>query len=889
MNYIKRNRFGNLISSLRKRIKKPRNRQQLVLYGLYATTAAVVLVFILSVVLFAWYAKELPEPGKIKRDKGFSTTFTDRDDKVIYDIFEDENRIPVQYKTLPDYVKQATVAIEDKSFYKHEGFSIFGMVRAAFNTVFRGRLEGGSTLTQQLVKNVLLSPERTFTRKIKEFVLSTEIERRFSKDEILEMYLNEAPYGGTFWGIESASKGYFGKEASDLTLVEAAILAGFPQRPSKYSPFVGEKNLFKSRTKDVLRRMREDKYITPDQEKKALSQLEKIKFSKPKTSILAPHFVFYVRDYIAEELDGDILDQGITIKTTLDSTIQKEVEKIVSEEIKKIRSYNATNASVVVIDNKTSQILAMVGSYDYNDEDFGKFNTATALRQPGSALKPITYAVALEQGYTASTMLMDVKTTFPNQGTKDYSPVNYDGKYRGPMQLRFALGNSINVVAVKLLAMVGVRDFLTKAYDMGLTTFAPNDKNINRFGLAVTLGGGETKLVDLTSAYSVFARGGIAQPYSSVIRVSDNSGKKIFDQDKPDQRKVMDKEIAFIISHILSDNVARTAAFGSRSYLNIPGKTVAVKTGTTNDIRDNWCVGYTNDITVGVWVGNNDNSPMNRQIVSGTTGAAPIWNRVMQYLLNNGYDDGIIDKPKDVEALQIDAFLGGLVNEGYPKRSEYFLKGTAPADISPFYKKVKVSKNEPDKLANDLEIKLGEYDERDCIVIEESDPVSSDGQNRWQEAIDAWSNEQSDDKYKCPKETSTTKQDDIVVRILEPSDKSKKDSNDVKIRAKITSLDPISKVEIKANGSVVKSFGSGTNEVDETINLSDGTYDITVYAQNSAGKSSESNVKIGVKREWDYKDQPKPTDPPAPTTTSAPTPTVSAPTAYPEPTEEESE
>ena len=797
--------------------------------------------------LFLWYSKDLPEPGKIKRSSGYSTVIYDRNDKVIFEMYKDENRIPVKLSEMSPFLKKATISIEDKDFYRHSGFSLRGYLRAILSSLIKRRVEGGSTLTQQLVKTVLLSSERTFTRKIKEFVLASEIERRYSKDEILEMYLNKIPYGGTFVGIESAAKGYFGKSARELSLIESAILAGLPQRPSHYSPFIGKPDAYIDRALSVLRRMKEDKVISLSEYSKAREELKQIKFEHVYSSINAPHFVFYVVEQVSELFGKDIMDRGIKIKTTIDLDLQKKNENIVKTEIEKIKKYDATNGAVVVIDNETGEIISMVGSYDYNDKEFGSYNTATAFRQPGSAIKPITYATAFEKGYTASTVLMDVKTTFPNQGGKDYEPVNYDGLYHGPIQLRFALGNSINIPAVKLLAMVGVRNFLQKAYDFGLTGFEPTPANLKRFGLAITLGGGETTLLNLTSAYATIARGGIRRDYQSILEVTDYKNHKLYESKKSTDRQVISRDVAFLLSHILSDNNARSATFGTRSYLNIPGKTVAVKTGTTNDLRDNWTIGYTKAVSVGVWVGNNDNSPMNSKIASGVTGASPIWNQVMSLLLKDR-SDGIIDKPDQVIAQEVDASFGGLPYLGSPTRSEYFIDGTQPKEPSPYYKRLKISKSSG-KLANEIEIRLGDYDEKDFIVIEEADPVSTDGVNRWQKAIDEWSLAQPDGKYHAPRESSTAKADEISVQIKDPQDKSRT-GNNLTLKARIASIDPVTKIEIFVNGSIIKTLTEDKKEIEENLTLSDGIYELRVRAENSKGKAGDSIVKIGVNTDW---------------------------------------
>ncbi|KKQ23914.1 MAG: Penicillin-binding protein, 1A family [Candidatus Roizmanbacteria bacterium GW2011_GWC2_37_13] len=838
--------------SRRSRFQKQYFKQRLLAYGLIGALAVIVVGFIFSFLIFAWYAKDLPSPSKLSSLSGYSTVFLDRDGKVLYDMYKDKNRVPVTFTEIPDYLKQATIAIEDKNFYKHAGISQFGILRAAINIVLGRGLQSGSTITQQLIKNVLLTSRRTIARKVQEMILAFEVERRYKKDEILLMYLNESPYGGTFWGVGTAAKGYFGKEVKDLNLVQSAIIAGLPQSPSFYSPFIGKNDAWRGRAKDVLRRMREDDYITRDQEKKALSDLEKIRFTAPKLAISAPHFVFYSKDQVEKEYGEKLIDQGIKVKTTLDLEVQKTAEKIVSEEIEKLKGLNATNGAVVVLDSKTGDILAMVGSYDYNDEKFGKFNAALGLRQPGSAVKPITYATALEKGYTPSMVLMDVKTEFSsgNSADKPYTPVNYDGKFRGPMQIRFTLGNSENIPAVKMLAIAGIRDFLQKATDMGMTTFAPTQENLNRFGLSVTLGGGETTLLDLTSAFSVFAGNGNKKERRVISEITDFKGKKIYKQVRVREKQVLTPEVAFLISHILSDNNARLEVFGPNSYLNIPGKTVAVKTGTTDDKRDNWAVGYTKSITVGVWVGNNDNSPMNPKIASGATGASPIFYRLMRELLKD-HEDGIMDKPDKVKALTIDAYLGGLPKDGYPTRSEYFIEGTEPKDVSPFYKKLKLSKANG-KLANDVEIKNGNFEEKEFVIITESDPVSGDGKNRWQEGIDAWLKDQGDPKFHPPTETSDASTDDVIISIKNPSGQQTVDSNNVEIKAKIISIAKIKNVKIKINGSEVKSIDGDKEEVNETINLVDGAYELQVVATNEKDKQGESTIKFGVNKPWDY-------------------------------------
>ena len=850
--------------------RKYQRRQKLFLYGLVLLIIFFITAFVFSLMIFVWYAKDLPSPGKLSTISSASTVFLDKNGEILFEMYKDKNRFPVKFNDIPIYLKQATIAIEDKNFYKHKGISQVGILRALINIALGKGIQGGSTITQQLIKNVLLGPQRSLSRKIKEIILAYEVERRYNKDQILEMYLNEAPYGGTYWGVGSAAKGYFDKDVKELTLVESAILAGLPQSPSLYSPFIGKTNAWLGRTKDVLRRMREDNYITKKQEEEAIRELTKIKFTNPHLAINAPHFVFFVKEQVEKEFGEKIIDNGVKIKTTLSLKIQKIAERIVKEEIDKIKKYNVTNAAVVVIDSKSGEILAMVGSYDFDDPNYGKFNAALGLRQPGSAVKPITYAVAFEKGYTPATLLMDVKTEFTSGKTdeKPYIPVNYDGKYRGPMQVRFALGNSENIPAVKMLAMIGIESFLQKAYDMGLAHFAPTPENLKRFGLSITLGGGETTLLDLTSSFSVFAGGGIKKDTQAILEIKDFKGKTIFKKIRGKEKKVLSPQIAFLISHILSDNNARLEVFGPNSYLNIPGKTVAVKTGTTDDKRDNWAVGYTKSITVGVWVGNNDNSKMDPRIASGATGASPIFYRLMRELLKD-YADGIPDKPDDVKAYTIDAFLGGLPKEGYPTRSEYFIEGTQPKDISPFYKKLKISKTNG-KLANDIEIKTGNFEEKEYIVITEDDPLSTDGKNRWQEAIDAWAREQKDEKYHPPNELSETSADEIIVSIKSPADKSTVGNGEVNLKAKIVSLTAIKIVKIFLNNNLWKQIEGDIKEIDENLSINqNGVYEVKIEAVNEKNRTGSSQIKFGVNVPWDYQ---SPTNTPIPT--PSPTPTI---------------
>ncbi|MCD6226075.1 PBP1A family penicillin-binding protein [bacterium] len=853
-------------------------------FWLYLTGGAFLLVvvsFLFVTAIFAWYSKDLPSPDQLVRREGFATRIYDRNGKILYDVYKEAKRTPVSWEQVPDYLRWATIAIEDKHFYSHPGFSFRGIARALYNIVVRHRLQGGSTLTQQLIKVVLLSPERTLSRKIKEFVLAIQTERKYTKDQILLMYLNEAPYGGLAWGVGAAAEQYFGKPVSELNLVECAILAGLPQRPSYYSPFGSHPTAYIARTKAVLRRMREDGYISPQQEKEAIDQLSQIKFAENKTAFSAPHFVAYVKKILTEKYGEEVVEQGgLRVTTTLDLDLQKKAEEIVKKEIEKVKKYRITNGAAVVMDPQTGEILAMVGSKDYFAEDIpGKFNVVTqGLRQPGSAIKPITYALALEKGYTAATLLMDVKTVFPQgPGQKDYVPVNYDGKYHGPLQVRYALGNSINVTAVKMLAMVGIKSMLEKAYEMGVSTLAPTKENLKRFGLSVTLGGGEVRLLELAGAYNAFANGGYRQDPVAILKVEDRNGKVLEVFHPRRGKRVLSPGVAFIISDILSDNNARLIAFGPHNSLVIPGYKVAVKTGTTNDRRDNWTIGWTPSVLVGVWVGNNDNSPM-KYLASGISGAAPIWRRIIMEALKNRPKKDFVVPPNVVRA-EVDAVSGYRAHDGFPSRMEYFIKGTEPTGEDPIHVKLKVCPGQ-NKLATPAQIKRGEYEEKEFFLFKEEDPVSQDGKNRWQEAILAWMSEQPDPRYHPPHEYCDD-QGLIGVSFVSPENQQTV-GNQFLVKIKVVAVKDVSQVKLWVNGEEKATFTEKPYE--KKLELADGVYTLKAKAWDKDGSTDEEEIKIGVNLPWDWQPSPTPTVTPTPSPTPLPATPTPTPSLSPSPT-----
>ncbi len=625
--------------------------------------------FIIVAVFFVSYsyflvdiARDIPSPNNLKTLPTPTTTeFYDRNGKLLYRFYEGKNRTPVKLSELPQHLIQATISMEDQNFYSHPGVDIAGITRAGISFIRDGEVQGGSTITQQLIKNTLLTPERTVKRKTKEIILAFWTERVFTKEEILEMYFNEVPFGGTAWGIAAASQTYFDKKVSDLTLAESAYLAGLPASPTTYSPHGTNPLLAKNRQREVLRRMVEDQVITQEEADKAFS--EELSIRPPSNEIHAPHFVMYIRSELNEKYGERFVSQGgLKVYTTLDLQLQEKAEIIVAEEIEKIKNLNVSNGAAMITDAKTGQILAMVGSKNYWEEGSGNFNVTTALRQPGSSIKPVTYAAAFKMGYSPGNIILDTPVTFKNFW-ETYKPVNYDGRFHGAVSLRTALGSSYNIPAVKMLSTIGLPEMLKTAEDLGITTLT----DTNRYGLSLTLGGGEVKMVDMMSVYGTLSQMGKKYSVKGVAKITDSKGIIVEDNTNDAGQVVLPPSVAFMVTDILADNNARTPAFGPNSLLNIPEHKVAVKTGTTDNKRDNWTIGYSPEYVVGVWVGNNDNNPMHPSLTSGVTGAAPIWNRIMTEVLKDR-PDLAFEKPSDVIPGIIDG-RRDLVIAGIPTKS----------------------------------------------------------------------------------------------------------------------------------------------------------------------------------------------------------------------------
>lgn len=657
-------------------VRMPRQYlKTLVWFGILGMVLAGSIVTISALVI----ARNLPEPGRLlERTVAQSTKIYDRTGEVLlYDVHGAQKRTAVTLAQMSPYVKWATISAEDKRFYEHSGFNLKSMLRAVLVDIAQGgKKQGASTITQQFVKNAVLTGDKSFTRKLKELILSYRIEKKFTKDQILEMYLNEIPYGSTSYGIEAAAQTFLGKNSKDLDLVDAAVLAALPKAPSYYSPFGTHRDELIGRAQYIIGVMREEGYISKEDADAAMTQDIAKRFVARREAIKAPHFVLYVKELLAEKYGEDVVEQGgLKITTTLDYNFQKIAEEEVAKgAAKNEKQYNATNAALVSMDPKTGQVLAMVGSRDYFDEKYdGNVNVALRPRQPGSSFKPIVYAAAFEKGYTPETILYDVETTFKTE-TKDYTPHNYDGKEHGPLTMRKAMAGSLNIPAVKTIYLTGINRVLDLAARMGYTTL--DDRS--RFGLSLVLGGGEVKLLEHTNAFGVFAREGAYIPTSSILKVEDKDGKMLEEWNSPSPDTVMSKNTARQIESIMSDNEARTFIFGAASPLILPNRPVAAKTGTTNDWHDGWTVGYTPSLVTGVWAGNNDNAIMKRG-ADGVLVAAPIWHAFMVRALKDKPveaftppDPVSVDKPvlrgEDVGRVRvkIDSVSGRLATEFTP-------------------------------------------------------------------------------------------------------------------------------------------------------------------------------------------------------------------------------
>jgi penicillin-binding protein 1C len=667
-------------------------RRKIVMVALYGAAG----LLLLGSLTFAVMSLSLPDPNKLnERFVAQSTKIYARDGTtLLYEVHGEAKRTLVTLNDIPDFAEKATIAIEDKNFYQNTGIDWMGIARGVFGVVSSGTLErpGGSTITQQFVKNAILTKEKnTFQkamRKVKELVLAIEINQKFSKDEILQLYLNEIPYGQNAYGIEAASQTYFGKHAKDISLAEAAYLAALPQAPTFYNPNGPNRKSLDARHELVLDAMHEQGYISAEERDNAKKEV--VVFSKIKNAILAPHFVLYVVDLLAQKYGEKTLEEGgLNVVTTLDWNLQQIAEQAVKDGVARNEKFNrAENAGLVAQDPKTGQILAMVGSRDYFDEEHdGQVNVTLQELQPGSSIKPYIYATAFKKGMSPATMLVDVRTVFGTYGGKEYAPSNYDGASHGLINMRKALAGSLNVPAVKTLALVGVQDAIDTAKDMGITS----DINADRCGLSLVLGGCEIKLVDHVAAMSTFANMGVKMEQTPILNITDHNGDVLEKYEENEGQEVLDPQVAYQIIDVMTDNDARTFVFGARSPLILSDRVVAAKTGTTNEWRDGWTLGYTPSLAAGVWVGNNDHSKM-RAGADGVVVAAPIWNQFMREALK-GTQPERFQEPSGIQHIMVDTISGKLPTEFTPStKSEVFSSFGLPQEFDDVHVSVRINK-----------------------------------------------------------------------------------------------------------------------------------------------------------------------------------------------------
>ncbi|PIS42809.1 MAG: hypothetical protein COT24_01615 [Candidatus Kerfeldbacteria bacterium CG08_land_8_20_14_0_20_40_16] len=812
--------------------KKKRPQKTIVLL-LKIVVALFIIGGILGVSAFAWFSKDLPDPNRIlERNIAQSTKIYDRSgNTLLYEIHGEQKRTLVTLDQIPDYLQKATVVIEDKDFYKHGGISLWAIFRTAITNVFLGRKAGGSTLTQQLVKNAILTPEKTYTRKIKEAILSYNLEKKFTKDEILQMYLNEIPYGSNAYGVESAANTYFGKNVQDLTLAESTILAALPQAPSYYSPYGSYLDDLIGRQQYILDLMAENGYITEQQASEARD--EKLDFKQRIENINAPHFVFYIKELLTEKYGERMVEQGgLKVYTTLDSYKQGVAEEVVSEWATKNERYNASNAALVSIDTKSGEILAMVGSRDFfNEEIDGQVNVAIRDRQPGSSFKPVVYATAFEKGYTPETMLFDLKTDFGN-----YSPSNYDLTEHGPVSMKQALAGSLNIPAVKTLYLAGVDNVLNTAHAMGYSTL--NDRE--RYGLSLVLGGGEVKLLEHTAAFAVFAREGIRYPTTAILKVEDNDGKILEEYKESKGQEVLDQKIAQQINSVLTDNNARAFVFGSQNYLTLSDRPVAAKTGTTDDFRDAWTLGYTPSIATGVWVGNNDNSEMSRG-AAGAVVAAPIWHEYMRRVLTGTPVELFHSPPsEDIEK----PILQGRIDTTVTKKVDLYSEKVIPNSCLDSY---------PEKYIKDKEFKethniLYFIDHNDPRGPAPTNPEKDPQYQKWEAPVRRWAEAHGytyNFEYEsCDKRTLGSQPE---VSITNPKQNSTLNENAFNIATTVSAGQAhyLTKVEYYIDTTLIESVTSSPFQTTyQPTNLTNGDHKLTVRAYDEISNFSEDSVNF---------------------------------------------
>ncbi|MFA4996144.1 MAG: penicillin-binding protein [Patescibacteria group bacterium] len=838
-------RIFNIVPNFLKKIKLPGLRKgkkfrwkNFLFISLYFIVG---LIFI-TAITFAWFAKDLPTPSKIANRKATeSTKIYDRTGQILLYETGDQKRTVVKSDQISQYIKDATIATEDASFYKHHGFDAKGLARAVWYKITRktNRMTGASTITQQYVKNALLTSDRSFTRKFKELILSIELEFMYNKDEILTMYLNEIPYGNSNAGAEAASRMYYGKTAKDLTLAQAATLAAIPQSPTYYSPYGTHTDKLIIRRNYVLDRMVETGKISKEEAetaKKEDTTTLNVTLKPRKDTMLAPHFAMYVIEKVAEQYGEDkIQKEGLKIITTLDYDKQKAAEQAVTEGADKVKKYGGSNAGLVATDPKTGQVLAMVGSIDYFDTEIdGNVNITDSLRQPGSSFKPFSYATAFKKAeYSPSKILFDFQTDFGG----GYVPRNYNGKFNGPITMRQALSNSLNIPAVKAMSLAGMDNVIRTAEDMGITSLTER----SRYGLSLALGTAEVRPVEMAGAFGVFANGGVKHDLRSVLKISDSKGKTIYEynQDRDKGKQVLDPQIAYEISSILSDNNARSLVFGTHSALYFSNRTVAAKTGTTSDNKDGWTVGYTPSISVAVWVGNNDNKVM-KGGADGSVVASPIFHTFIDKALANTPDENF-KQPDGMQTVTVEKYSNKLPNDGYTGETttDIFASWQIPAEKDDVHKEVMVCKVNGKLAPDGLSDNLKEKRTFSNLHSERPDYPNWEGPVRSWALANGFGNEP-------PTDYCTASDSNPTISITAPANGSTVTA-DFEITASYSSPLNVSSVNFFVDdvsiGSVTAAPFSKTYAI---ANLSDGSHKISAIAMDENGNTAKNEITITV-------------------------------------------
>lgn len=798
--------------------------------------------------LFAWYAKDLPTPQGIRRnfESEQTTKIFDRTGQhLLYAISGQQRRISIPYAEMPEHVRKAFIALEDKNFYEHKGIDLRGVARSVYYDITRRTVAyGGSTITQQLVKNAIIqSGKKHIDRKAREAILSIELEAMYSKDQILELYLNEIPFGGSTYGIEAAAQTYMGKKAKDLTLEESATLAAMVQRPSYYSPYGSHIDELKGRRDFALTQMKNEGYITEAQAKEA--QAKPMVFVPRKDTILAPHFVMYVRDIIAEKYGEEIFSKGLTITTSLDVEQQKSGEQaIASGAAVNKEKYGINNASLVSLNPKTGEVLAMVGSADYfNNEINGQFNVATAKRQPGSSFKPLVYATALKQKYSPSFVFYDVPTDFGK-----YKPGNFDGRFRGPVTMREALGQSLNIPAVKALGLAGLKEAVKTATDLGITTL----EDPGKYGLSLVLGSAETRPIEMAQAYGVFANQGVRQDIAPILKIEDKD-KKVLEEFKPEKgrKSALDPQIAYLMSNMLSDQIAKAPVFGNQ--LAFGDRQVASKTGTTNgigangqnDVRDAWTVGYVPSLSVAVWVGNSDHSPLGKGVLASNA-AVPIFKSYMNQALRSIPNEAF-SRPAGITTVTVDKLSNRLPSDATPPDgviTDIFASWQVPTKLDDIHLKVKLCKG-TNLLAND-ETPASEIEEKYFVNIHSEKPNDP----AWEDPVRAWADANGFNNRPPTEKCDTfNEQNRPQVSITSPTNEATVNGN-FSIQANASSSFGVSQVEFFVDGQSVSAATSAPYQTSyNATSLSSGSHTIAAEVKDVHGRTSRTSVTVVVSKE----------------------------------------